>query len=64
MLAAQSALREPPGKARTRADNLESKMRRLGEPEHFQATNFRQSNDARVQIAKQREELMQALASK
>jgi hypothetical protein len=64
MLAAQSALREPPGKARARADNLESKMRHLGEPEQLQATNFRQSNDARVQIATRREELMQALASK
>jgi len=64
MLAAQSALREPPGKARARADNLESKLRRLGEPEQLQATNFRQSNGTRVQIATQREELMQALASK
>jgi hypothetical protein len=64
MLAAQAALREPPGKARARVDNLESKMRRLGEPEQLQATSFRQSNDARVQVATQREELMQALASK
>jgi len=64
MLAAQSALREPPGKARARADDLESKRRRLGEPEQFQATHFSQSNGTRVQIATQHEELMQALASK
>ena len=64
MLAAQAALREPTSKARARADELESKMRRLGEPEQLQATNFSQSNDARVRVATQREELMQALASK
>jgi hypothetical protein len=35
MLAAQAALREPPGEARARVDDLESKMRRLGEPEQL-----------------------------
>lgn len=64
MLAAQAALREPPGEARARADDLESKMRRLGEPEQLLATDFRQSNEARVRVATQHEELMQALASK
>ena len=64
MLAAQAALREPVSKARARANDLESKMRRLGEPEQLQATGFSQSNDARVWVATQREELIQALASK
>jgi len=63
MLAAQAALREPISKARARADDLESKMHRLGEPEQLQATDFSQSNDARVRVATQREELMRALAS-
>jgi hypothetical protein len=64
MLSAQAALREPPGEASARADDLESKMRRLAEPEQLLATGFVQSNDARVRVATQREELMQALASK
>lgn len=64
MLSAQAALREPPGEANARADDLESKMRRLAEPEQLLATGFGQSNDARVRVATQREELMQALASK
>lgn len=64
MLSAQAALREPPGEASARADDLESKMRRLTEPEQLLATGFGQSNDARVRVATQREELMQALASK
>jgi hypothetical protein len=64
MLSAQAALREPPGEASARADDLESKMRRLAEPEQLLATGFGQSNDARVRVATQREELMQALASK
>src|SRR5208283_87749 len=62
MLAAQAALRKPPGEARARADVLESKMRRLGEPEQLLAINFSQSNNARVQVAAQHEELVQALA--
>jgi hypothetical protein len=64
MLAAQAALREPVSKARARAHDLESKMHRLGEPEQLQAAGFSQSNDARVRVATQREELIQALASK
>jgi hypothetical protein len=64
MLSAQAALREPPGEANARADDLESKMRRLAEPEQLLATGFGQSNDARVRVATQREELMQALAAK
>jgi hypothetical protein len=64
MLAAQAALREPLSNARARAADLESKMRRLGEPEQLKATDFSQSNDARRRVATQHEELMQALASK
>jgi len=63
MLAAQAALREPVSKARARADDLESKMRRLAEPELLLATDFSQSNDARARVATQREELVRALAS-
>jgi hypothetical protein len=64
MLASQAALREPLSNARARADDLESKMRRLGEPEQLKATDFSQSNDARGRVATQHEELMQALVSK
>ena len=63
MLAAQAALREPIGQARTRAHDLESKKHRLAEPEQLEATDFTQSNDARVRVATLREELMRALAS-
>lgn len=64
MLAAQSALREPPANAKARAADLESKRSHLREPGQLQATHFRQSNEIRVRLATQREELMQALASK
>jgi hypothetical protein len=64
MLAAQAALRKPIAEARARADDLESTKRRLGEPEQLLAPAFRLTNDARVRVATQREELMRALASK
>jgi len=64
MLAAQAALREPTAEAKARADDLESKLRRLGEPEQLLAPAFRPTNDARVRVATQRGELMRALTSK
>jgi len=64
MLAAQAALREPTAESKARADDLESKKRRLGEPEQLLAPAFRLANEPRVRVAAQREELMRALASK
>ena len=64
MLAVQAALREPTAEATARAADLESKTRRLGEPEQLLAPAFRLANNARAQVAKQRDELMRALASK
>ncbi|PYT92566.1 MAG: hypothetical protein DMG36_14290 [Acidobacteria bacterium] len=64
MLAAQAALRHPPNEAKPQIDDLESRLRNLAEVERILVLSVRQSNDARLRIAKMHEELLQALASK
>ena len=64
MLAAQAALRHPPNEAKPQVDDLESRLRHLAEVERIVVLSVRQSNDARLQLATMREELLQALASK
>jgi hypothetical protein len=64
MLAAQAALRHPPNEAKPQIDDLESRLRNLAEVERILVPSVRQSNDARLRIAKMHEELLQALASK
>ena len=64
MLAAQAALRHPPNEAKPQIDDLESKLRHLAQVERISVLSVRQSNEARLRIAKMHEELLQALASK
>lgn len=64
MLAAQAALRQPPNEAKPQIDDLESRLLHLAKVERISVLSVRQSNDARLRIAKMREELLQALTSK
>ena len=64
MLAAQAALRQPPNEAKPQIDDLESRLLHLAKVERISALSVRQINDARLRIAKMREELLQSLASK
>ena len=64
MLAAQAALREPPAEAKSRVDDLESKIRRLGKVEQIMIPSLRLANEARIRLATAQQELMQALSAK
>jgi hypothetical protein len=64
MLAAQAALREPPVEAKSRVDDLESKIRRLGKVEQMLIPSLRVTNEARIRLATAHQELMQALSAK
>jgi hypothetical protein len=64
MLAAQAALREPPVEAKSRVDDLESKIRRLGKVEQNLIPSLRGTNEARILLATAHQELMQALSTK
>ena len=64
MLAAQTALRESPNEIKSRIDDLESKIRRLGKVEQNWIPSIRQSNEARIRLATAHEELLRALTSK
>ena len=64
VLAAQTALREPPNEVKSRIDDLESEIRRLGKVEQNWIPSIRQSNEARIRLATAHEELLRALTSK
>lgn len=64
ILAAQAALREPPAEAKTRFDDLESKIRRLGKVEQNLIPSIRATNEAPIRLATAHRELMQALSTK
>jgi len=64
MLAAQALLREPPAEAKTRVDDLESKIQRLGKAEQNLIPSVRMTNEARIRLATVHQELMQALSTK
>lgn len=64
MLAAQAALRQPPTEAKPQIDDLESRVRHLGEVEQNLIPSVRQTNNARLRVATMRDELLQALSSK
>ena len=64
MLAAQAALREPPVEAKSRVDDLESKIRRLGKVEQNLIPSIRATNEARIRLATAHRELMQALSTR
>ena len=64
MLAVQAALREPPLKARSTLNELETKRRSLGEVEQEVTPSTQKSNAARIEIMTARAELLQALGAK
>jgi hypothetical protein len=64
MLAVQSALREPPEKAKTLLHGLESKRATLDDVEQSITPNPQKANLTRIDIMKARTELLQALAKK
>lgn len=64
MLAVQAALREPPAKAKTLLDDLETKRRSLGEVEQNLIPNPQKPNAARTELMTARAKLVQALAAK
>jgi intein/homing endonuclease len=64
MLEAQAALREPPNELKSRIDDLESKIRRLGDVEQNLIPSLRGTNDVRIRLATAHEELLRALTSK
>lgn len=64
MLSVQSALREPPGKAKTLLDALESKRAGLKEVEQNITPKPQKSNLSRTEVMTARTELLQALSSK
>jgi hypothetical protein len=62
MLAVQSALREPPEKAKTLLDGLEPKLTALNEVERNITPNPQKLNLTRIDLMRARTELLQALA--
>jgi len=64
MLAAQAALRQPPTEAKPQVDNLETSILQLGRTEQLLIPGVRGTNNARLEIATMRDELLQALTSK
>jgi len=64
MLAAQSALRDPPNKASSRLGNLESEERSLGDVERRVIPSLRTVMEARIRLAAEHHDLIQALAQK
>lgn len=64
MLAAQAALRQPPTEAKPQVDDLETRIRQLGQAEQNLIPSLRQRNNARLRIATMRDELLQAPTSK
>jgi hypothetical protein len=64
MLAVQAALREPPLKARTLLNDLETRRSSLGEVEEGMTPSAQKSNGARIEVMTARAELTQALAGK
>ena len=62
MLAVQAALREPPAKAKTLLDGLETKRHSLTEVEQELIPNPQKPKDIRNEIITARAELMRALA--
>lgn len=64
MLSVQSALREPPGKAKTLLDALEAKRAGLKEVEQNITPKPQKSNLNRTEVMTARTELLQALSSK
>jgi hypothetical protein len=64
MLEAQAALRQPPTEAKPQVDDLETRIRQLGQAEQTLIPSLRLTNNARLRIATMREELLQALTSK
>lgn len=64
MHAVQSALREPPEKARVQLESLESNRRTLDEVERNFIPNAEKSNRARIDIMNARAELLQSLTKK
>ncbi len=64
MLAVQSALREPPGKAKATLDSLEAKRIALTEVEQKITPSPQKSNSNRIEVMNARAELLQALNPK
>ncbi len=62
MRAVQSALKESPEKAKVRLEGLEAKRAALPEVEQQMIPNPQKSNQARIDIAQARAELLQALS--
>jgi len=62
MRAVQSAFKEPPEKARATIDGLDSKRSALTEAELNLIPNPQKANQARIELARVRTELLQALA--
>lgn len=64
MRAVQSALREPPEKAKVQLESLESERSALGDVERSLVPNPQKANLARIDVMQARAELLQALARK
>jgi hypothetical protein len=64
MLAVQAALRQPPQKAKSVLEGLETRRSNLGEVEQTLVPNAQKSNAARIEVLTARAELLQALAAK
>jgi len=63
-LAVQAALREPPAKAKTLLDDLETTRRSLGEVEQNLIPNPQKPNALRAEVMTARQELLHTLAAK